>query len=825
MKLRPQKTSKDRKGPAARRRGSHSADTLEKQLDQRTRELADAQRRLADALHEQRAMSEVLGVISSSRGNLQLAFESILANATRICDASFGNMFLREGNAFRAVAVHGPPSDHVRWWQREPLVNVGNHKDTPLGLLAACKNVVHIADVRQERAYLERHPRMVALVESAGVRTMLGVPMLNAGELIGALFIHLSEVRPFTERQIELVTMFADQAVIAIENARLFDAEQQRTRELTEALEQQTASSEVLRVISSSPNELGPVFQTILENATRLCEAHFAALNLHDNGAFPLAAVHNMPQAYADYRLRHPTFNVGPGHPLARVAATKKVLQISDLTREPLYLEKDPSFIAMGDLAGARTLLVVPMLKDNEVLGAITILRQEVRPFSGKQTALVRNFAAQAVIAIENTRLLNELRETLQQQTATSDVLKVISRTTFNLQTVLDTLVNSAARLCEADMATIVRLRDSSYRHAASCGLTPEIHEYMKEFEFRPGRGSVAGRAAIERNVVQVMDVLDDPDYVLSEAVQKMGARTIAGVPLLREGVPIGIVILIRRTVRPFTRRQIELAMIFADQAVIAIENVRLFDEIQDKSRQVEEASRHKSQFLANMSHELRTPLTAILGYTELMRDNVYGEMPDKMRGVLERIERNGRHLLGLINDVLDLSKIEAGQLVLEIGEYSLKNIVHTVVSTVEPLAKEKNLALKIKVPIDLPSARGDERRLTQVLLNLVGNAIKFTDTGEVAIKASHANDYFEVSVQDTGPGISESHQAKLFQEFQQADNSITRKKGGTGLGLAISKRIIEMHGGRIWLQLSPGKGSTFSFTVPTKVEQQSQST
>jgi len=299
------------------------------------------------------------------------------------------------------------------------------------------------------------------------------------------------------------------------------------------------------------------------------------------------------------------------------------------------------------------------------------------------------------------------------------------------------------------------------------------------------------------------------------------GYHYVFGVPLQREGTLIGVLVLARRSVGPFTDKRIELVQTFADQAVIAIENVRLFDEIQDKSRQLEEASQHKSQFLANMSHELRTPLNAILGYTELMADGAYGEPSEKMLGILKRLEANGRHLLGLINDVLDLSKIEAGQLALELSDYCVQDIAQTVRSTLEPLAADKKLAFKLELAPDLPPGHGDGRRLTQVLINLVGNAIKFTDAGEVAIKAEANNGSFHVSVRDTGPGISAADQTRLFQEFQQADNAITKKKGGTGLGLAISKRIVEMHGGRIWVESQPGQGSTFAFTLPIVVEQQ----
>jgi signal transduction histidine kinase len=594
----------------------------------------------------------------------------------------------------------------------------------------------------------------------------------------------------------------------------------QRTQELTEALEYQTATSKVLSVIGSSPGDLAPVFDAMLTNAVRICEAKFGVLFRYDGNVFQPAATLGVPPAYTEFLQERGSFRPTPGAPIHRLVQTEELVHVTDDAAEQY---PGPA----GKYGGARSLIAVPMRKEKELIGAFVIYRTEVRPFTDKQIELVKGFANQAVIAIENVRLLNELRESLQQQTATADVLKVISRATFDLPRVLDTLVESAATLCDS-YDTAITQKDGDVLHIVSRrGHIPSVGA-ITGGTLPLTRGGAVGRAVLDRQTIHLADAQSETEEypVCSAIARRLGYHTILAVPLIGAGEAIGAIVNRRTEVRPFTDRQVELLKTFADQAVIAIENTRLFDEVQARTRELaktvedlEIASQHKNQFVANMSHELRTPLAAILGYAELIQEGFYGALPEKSLDALTRIRSNGKHLLGLINTVLDIAKIESGQFTLNMTEYAIESVVETVRAATESLAQNKKLTLKTSVDKPLPVGLGDEQRLTQVLLNLVGNAIKFTDAGEVSIAAGARNGRFAVSVTDSGPGIPLDQQNRIFDQFHQVDSSLTKAKGGTGLGLAIAKQIVEMHGGRIWVESTLGKGSTFRMELPTRAE------
>jgi signal transduction histidine kinase len=683
---------------------------------------------------------------------------------------------------------------------------------TQLDRVMRTKRVSHSADDAAEPV----HGLAATL---GGARSLVAVPMLKDDSLIGVIVIYRQEVRPFTDKQIALVQNFANQAVIAIENTRLLNELRQRTSDLSESLEQQTATSKVLDVISRSAFDLQAVFETVAESSVRLCGADRAFVYRFDGELLRMAVAFNAPEKLKDFVSKNP---IRPGRQSAsaRAAFERRTIHIPDVRADPEY--------TYGTLEELRTILAVPILKGDNLLGGLAVYHlEEVRPFTDKQIALVETFADQAAIAIDNVRLLDELRHrtdelgrSVNELQALGEVSQAVN-STLDLETVLTTIVAKAVQLSrtEAGVIYVFDEQDQTLRVRATYGLSDELVAAI--------RGQLAGasdalRQAIQdRQPLQIADIRDEPPSPVREIAMRAGFRARLVVPLVGTDRVVGALVVRRKQLGNFSKDTIELLQTFAAHSVLAIQNARLFREIEEKGRELAEASQHKSQFLANMSHELRTPLNAILGYTELMADGAYGEPSEKMVGVLKRLEAQGKHLLGLINDVLDLSKIEAGQLVLELSDYCVQDIAQTVRSTLEPLAADKKLAFKLELGPGLPPGHGDGRRLTQVLINLVGNAIKFTDAGEVAIKAEANNASFYIAVRDTGPGISDADQAKLFQEFQQADNAITKKKGGTGLGLAISKRIIEMHGGRIWVESQPGQGSTFTFMLPVIVERQ----
>ena len=758
---------------------------------------------LSELLEQQTAASQVLQVISSSTGELEPVFQAILASATRTCDAKFGLLYRIENGSARIISKLGIPPAFAEYLKRGPHRPPLNRVSplTPIGRVIQSRQLVHLADYCTDQSYLDRDPITVAAIELGSIRTLLVVPMIKNDALMGAIVIFRQEVRPFTDKQIELLQNFAAQAVIAIENARLL-------HELRESLQQQTATADMLKVISRSTFDLQALLKTLVGCAAQLCDAYDSAIWRPDGDRLLLVAHHGPIPAETLPLIR--------GTVAGRTVLDGRALHIADLPTE------DAEFPESSENArrwGFRALLCVPLMREGVAIGTIALRRREAQLFTERQVALLQTFADQAVIAIENTRLLNELRESLQQQTATAEVLKVISRSSFDLQAVLDTLTESAARFCEAPMAAIMRQKYAdSYYYATTYGVSADSNNYLKSVAIKAGRETVVGRALLEGRIVQVADVLADPEYRWIEAQERTGLRTVLAVPLLREGNPIGALVLARSVVRPFTDKQIELVTTFADQAVIAIENVRLFEEIQDTSRQLAEASQRKSEFVASMSHELRTPLNAIIGLTEMMVTNAARFGMEKAQEPLLRVNRAGTHLLGLINQVLDLAKIEAWKLELNPQSLQLAPLIDEVVGTARQLAEQNENRLVVETQENLGALTVDPMRLKQILLNLLSNACKFTKQGEVALhvrKVVDGHNWIEFAVADSGIGMTAEQQAKLFQDFIQADSLTTRRYGGTGLGLALSRKLARMMGGDVTVTSEPGKGSVFTVRLP----------
>jgi GAF domain-containing protein len=756
---------------------------------------------LKEALEQQTATSEILGVIASSPTDIQPVLDVVAQNAARLCEASDAQIVRVDGDILRVIASHGAMT---------VLEGVPIRHDNVVGRAVLDRRTVHVEDLAAEVD--GEFAGAKAIQQVTGQRTTLSTPLLREGVAIGAILIRRGEVRPFSEKHIKLLETFAAQAVIAIENVRLFKEIQERNAELREALEHQTATSEVLGIISRSPTDVQPVLDAIVESAAKVCGVDDVVLRLRE-GDVLVARAHVGPVPLASSSVE---LNID--RPQFRWMREHGTLHIPD-ARAP-----QGEFSGFGGTSGFRSFLAAPLRLQGEFIGSLNARRTEVRPFTPAQIKLLETFADQAVIAIENVRLLQELQQRTRELVRSVGELKALGEvgqavsSTLDLETVLTRIVSHAVQLSGTDGGAIYEYDEPSeeFLLRATDHMEEELINALRTNPPRLGDG-VVGRAALSREPIQIADIADNPAYAprMRALLARFGFRASLAVPLLREDRIIGGLVVRRKSAGEFRPEVIELLKTFATQSALAIQNARLFREIEDKGRQIEAANRHKSEFLANMSHELRTPLNAIIGFSEVLLDPGMQVTDEERVQFLTDVLASGKHLLGLINEVLDLAKVEAGKMELQIEPALLQDVIEAVSNTMRSLAVKKSIDLRAECDEGLAPIPMDGARIKQVLLNLVGNAVKFTpEAGKIRVRAAAENSEVQIEVSDTGPGIPPEDQERIFLEFQQVGRD-AGKPQGTGLGLALAKKFVEMHGGKIWVESEMGKGSRFTFTLP----------